>query len=109
MSGGAFPAIDESNFETEVTARKGLVLLDFWNEGCVPCRQLSRVLTELSPSLPAGVRIATINAAENPALVRRFDVRSVPTLVFLRDGTVVDTRTGVDRKQVIRKIVDAHT
>lgn len=108
MNDKAFPAIDESNFEAEIAARKGLVLLDFWNQGCVPCRQLTRVLTELAENLPEGVTIATVDAAENPGLAHRFNVRSVPTLVFLKDSAVVDTRTGVDRKQVIRKIIEAH-
>ena len=109
MNQPAFPAIDEASFEAEIAARKGLVLLDFWSQGCVPCKQLSRVLTELASSLPATVTIATIDAAGNPGLAQRFNVRSVPTLVFLKDGAVVETRTGVDRKQVLRKIVETHT
>lgn len=108
MASTTFPAIDEITFEREIGLSRGLVLLDFWNQGCVPCKQLSRVLAELAPSLPESVRIATVDAAENPALAQRFNVRSVPTLVFLKDGAVVDTRTGVDRKQVIKKIVETH-
>ncbi len=108
MTGTDFPSIDEANFESQVAARQGLTLLDFWNQGCVPCKQLSRVLTELAPTLPQGVVIATVDAAANPGLAQRFAVRSVPTLVFLKDGAVVDTRTGVDRKQVLKKIVETH-
>jgi thioredoxin 1 len=108
VSTPVFPVIDDTSFESEVAAASGLVVLEFWNEGCVPCKQLSRVLTELAPGLPTGVRIATVDAAENPALAQRFNVRSVPTLVFLKDGAEVERRTGVDRKQVIKKIVETH-
>lgn len=108
MSQPGFMQLDDASFEAEVGHARGLVILDFWNQGCVPCKQLTRVLTELAPSLPEEVRIATIEAGANPALCARFSVRSVPTLVFLKDGEVVDTRTGVDRRQVIKKIVEEH-
>ena len=52
--------------------------------------------------------LVQLDAAANPGLAQRFGVRSVPTLVFLKDGGVVDTRTGVDRKQVLKKIVETH-
>ena len=108
MSDPGFLQLDDASFEAEVGQHPGLVVLDFWNQGCVPCKQLSRVLTELAPSLPEGVRVATVEASENPALASRFNVRSVPTLVFVKDGEVVEMRTGVDRKQVIKKIVETH-
>ena len=108
MSDPGFLQLDDASFEAEVGQHPGLVVLDFWNQGCVPCKQLSRVLSELAPSLPEGVRIATVEAPLNPGLVERFNIRSVPTLVFLKDGEMVETRTGVDRKQVIKKIVETH-
>lgn len=108
MHATEFRTIDESTFESEIAQHGGLVLLDFWAEGCVPCKQLTRLLTELAPSLPDSVRIATIEAGPNPGLVQRFNICAVPTLVFLKDGVVVETRTGVDRRQVIKKLVDTY-
>jgi len=108
MSQSDFATVDETNFKAEVLDRGGLVLLDFWSNGCVPCKQLTRVLTELAPSLPDDVRIATVEVSANSDLAARFNVRSVPTLVFIKDGAAVETRTGVDRRQVLKKLVDAH-
>lgn len=99
----------DTAFDTEIARRSGLVLLDFWAEGCGPCQQLTRVLAELTPGLPAGVHIATVEAGPNPALVRRFNISSVPTLVFLKDGTEVERRVGVDRRQVIKKLIETLT
>lgn len=108
MSDSDFAVFDESNFGTEVLAGRGLVLVDFWAEGCVPCKQLSRQLAQLADEIPPEVRIGTVNTGDNPSLAERFGVRTVPTLMFFKDGSVVDTRTGVDRRQVLKKLVEAH-
>lgn len=108
MADASLAAVDEAGFDAAVMAPGGLVLLDFWAEGCVPCRQLARVLGELAPSLPGGARILTVDVRANPGLVSRFAVGSVPTLLVLKDGAVVERRTGVDRRQVLKKIVETH-
>lgn len=108
MSEGDFAVWTEANFEAEVLARPGLAVVDFWSDGCAPCRQLSRVLGEVARDAPAGVRFGTVKVEENPALVDRFSVRAAPTLLFVKDGAVVETRTGVDRRQVLKKIVETH-
>lgn len=102
------PPFDTGNFEAEVLAREGLVLVDFWSQNCAPCRQLGRVLSELAADLPAGVHIGTVDAGANPALAERFGVRGTPTLLFFKNGAVVETRTGVDRRQVLKKLVETH-
>ena len=103
-----FPAFDTANFDTEVLARPGLTVVDVWSPSCVPCRQLGRLLGQLASELPAGVRIGTVNADDNAALVARYQVRSVPTLLFFKNGVIVETRTGVDRRQVLKKAIEAH-
>ena len=103
-----FAVWDEGNFDAEVLSRPGLVMVDFWSEGCVPCKQLSRVLTQLADEIPPGVRIGTVKVNDNQKLAERFGVRAAPTLMFFKDGAVVDTRTGVDRRQVLKKLVEMH-
>ena len=88
MSDSDFAVFDESNFDAEVLARHGVVLVDFWADGCVPCKQLSRQLAELADDIPPGVRIGTVNTGSNPFLADRFGVRTVPTLMFFKDGTI---------------------
>lgn len=99
---------DTQNFESEVLTQKGLVLVDFWSEGCVPCKQLSRVLSQLATEVGPNVRIGTVKVNDNPTLSERYDVRAAPTLLFFKGGVVVDVRTGVDRRQVLKKLVEEH-
>jgi thioredoxin len=108
MSEAGFPVFDQANFDAEVLARPGLTVVDVWSPSCVPCRQLSRLLGALATELPAGVRIGTVNADENAALLARYHVRGVPTLLFFKNGAVVETRTGVDRRQVLKKAIETH-
>ena len=108
MTDTAFATFDQSNFAAEVLARPGLTLVDFWSDGCVPCKQLGKQLTQLAAEIPASVRIGQVNVRDNPELVAKFHVVSVPTLLFVKDGAVVETRTGVDRRQVLKKLVDTH-
>ncbi len=108
MTGSDFAEFDEANFDTAVLGRAGLTIVDFWSTTCAPCRQLSKVLDQLKPELPDDVVIGKVNADENIGLMKRFSVRAMPTLLFIKDGNVVETRTGVDRRQVLKKIIETH-
>lgn len=108
MSDTMFPVFDEANFDAEVLAGQGVFVVDFWSTTCIPCRQMTRLLREISVELPPQVVIGQVNADENPGLVERFGVRGLPTLLFFRNGAVVETRTGIDRKQVLKKAIESH-
>lgn len=108
MAGNAFPVFDDANFDAQVLARGGLTVVDFWSETCVPCRQLTRVLEQLAEEIPATVVIGKVDSDKNPGLMARYNVRAVPSLLFFKDGALVETRTGVERKQVLKKSVEAH-
>ena len=103
-----FPAWNEQNFDAEVLDRSGLAVVDFWSENCVPCKQLTRVLGQLATDIPPNVRIGTVKVNDNPDLTARFGVQGTPTLLFFKDGKLVDSRTGVDRRQVLKKLVETH-
>lgn len=108
MSDSDYPVFTETNFDEAVIGRSGLTVVDFWSTTCAPCRQLSKVLDQLKPDLPADVVIGKVNADENVGLMDRFGVRAMPTLLFIKDGELVETRTGVDRRQVLKKIIETH-
>jgi thioredoxin 1 len=99
---------NEQNFDSEVLQRAGLTVVDFWSQSCVPCRQLAKVLNQLAPEVPENVQIGTVKAEDNIALLDRYGIRSTPTLLFFKDGDLVETRTGVDRRQVLKKVVEEH-
>lgn len=104
----AFPDFDESNFDAQVLERRGLTLVDFWAEWCVPCKQMARLLDALADELPPDVLVGKVDADRNRALVERYGVRGVPALLFFKDGALVEMRTGVDRRQVLKKAIEAH-
>lgn len=81
--------------EYEATVAKGTVLVDFWAPWCGPCRMQGQILEEISSQVPPGARLAKVNVDEEAALAARFAVRSIPTLVLLKDGKPVKQFVGV--------------
>ena len=100
---------DEAGFDAQVLERKGLTIVDFWSDSCVPCKQLSRVLDQLVEEVPEAVQIGKVNSEQNPGLMERYNIRAVPSLLFFKGGVVVDTVAGVERKQVLKKVIEAHS
>ena len=103
-----FTRLNDANFEPMILARRGVSLVDFWSESCIPCRQMTRLLQQLAAEIPPDVLIGQVDADRNPALVERFYVRGLPTLLLFKNGALVETRTGIDRRQVLRRAIESH-
>jgi thioredoxin 2 len=84
---------DESSFEIEARAQP-VVVIDLWAPWCGPCRFVSPILDELAHQYAGRLKVVKVNVDENQGLARRFDASSIPTLVVLRDGAVVDRVVG---------------
>ena len=89
--------IDEKSFPQEVLKSEKPVLLDFWASWCGPCRMLSPILEEVASERP-DVKVCKINIDEQPDLATRFQVFSIPTLVVMKDGKIVNQSVGVQPK-----------
>lgn len=100
--------LNQDNFKELVLTFDGVTVVDFWSTTCLPCKHMSRILEEIVQDLPSQVRISKINADENTSLVDYYSIRTLPTLLFFKNGELIETKTGVDRKQVIRKAIEAH-
>ena len=107
MSTSAFATWDDTGFDAQVLARAGVTVVDFWSASCIPCKQMTRLLQQIASEIPAGVLIGQVDADNNPALVARYGVRGLPTLLLFKDGVLKQTRTGIDRKQVIKKAIES--
>ena len=89
---------DEATFDVETKAQP-TVVLDLWAPWCGPCRFVSPILDELAHEYAGRLKVVKVNVDENQGLARRFDAMSIPTIVVLRDGTVVNRIVGAAPKE----------
>ena len=99
--------ITNTNFE-EALAVPGLLVIDFWATWCGPCRILSPVVDELARDYEGRATIAKCNVDDCEEIAMRFGVRNIPTLVFVKNGEVVDRTVGVLPKQDIAAKIDLY-
>ena len=86
--------LNETNFQNEVLDSDLPVLVDFWSEQCGPCKQLAPVLNQLSEEMKGIAKICKIDVAANMKLTASYGVRSVPNLLFFKNGEVKDQFIG---------------
>lgn len=97
--------ITSNNFEQEVLKSEKPVLLDFWAAWCGPCRMLSPIVEQLASEVDE-VKVCKVNIDEEAELAKKFKVMSIPTLIFMKDGKVVNSSVGLQQKGGILKMME---
>lgn len=93
--------ITKENFESEVLKSDKPVLIDFWAAWCGPCKMVAPIIEEVANEVKDTVKVGKINVDEELELAQAFNVQSIPTLVVIKDGKVVQSAVGVRPKEVI--------
>ena len=97
--------ITKDNFEQEVLKSDKPVLIDFWAPWCGPCRMLSPTISEIAEESKDKVKVGKVNVDEESELASMFRVSSIPLLVVMKDGKVVNSAVGVRPKSQILKML----
>lgn len=101
-------AVTDDNFENEIEKHQGLAIVDFWATWCGPCRMIAPILEQLAAEHAGKVKVAKLDVDTNIKTATRFNVRSIPLLLFFKDGKVVDQIVGAVPKTHIESKLQQH-
>lgn len=96
----------DMDFEAEVLKAENLSLVDFWAPWCGPCRAVGPVLEDIAKTYEGKVSVVKVNVDENPKTAQQYMIRSIPTLLLIKDGQVRDTQIGFRSKEHLTGLID---
>ena len=99
--------ITDANFDDIINTDQP-VLVDFWAEWCGPCKMIGPVVEELASDYEAKAVIGKVDVESNPNTSAKFGIRSIPTLLVIKDGKIVEKQVGAVPKSVLAQKIDAH-
>jgi thioredoxin 1 len=100
--------VTDATFAAEVEQAAGLVLVDFWATWCGPCQAIAPLLEQLAGEYAGKIRVGKLDVDANQSVTQRFNVRSIPSILFFRDGRHVDTVVGAVPKATLEERIKKH-
>jgi thioredoxin 1 len=97
----------DANFAQTALDKDGVAVIDFWAEWCGPCRMISPIIEELSREYDGKALVGKVNVDDNPEVAMKYRITSIPTILILKDGEVVDKQVGLTTKHALAKKIDA--
>jgi thioredoxin 1 len=100
--------VTDSDFETQIEQHKGLAVVDFWAAWCAPCRMIAPVLDQLAIEYEGRAKVAKVDVDTNIKTSTKFNVRSIPAILFFKDGKLVDQVIGFVGKPALAEKFEKH-
>ena len=97
----------DSTFDTQVLKSDKVTVVDFWAEWCGPCRVVGPVVDELAKEYEGKALIGKVNVDDNPGISAKYGIRNIPTILFIKNGQVVDKQVGAVPKSVLEQKLKA--
>ncbi|OQW62660.1 MAG: thiol reductase thioredoxin [Proteobacteria bacterium HN_bin10] len=99
--------VDDSTWEAEVLKSPGLVMVDFWAVWCGPCQMVAPIVDELAAEYGDKLRVLKLNTDENPEVAGRYQIMSIPTILFFKNGQQVEKLIGARPKRQFKEVIDS--
>ncbi len=98
----------DANFQETAIDTDNVAVVDFWAEWCGPCRMIGPIIEELSKEYAGKVVVGKVNVDHNPEVSMKYGIRSIPTVLILKNGEVVDKQVGVTTKKVLVDKIESY-
>ncbi|MCH5297453.1 MAG: thioredoxin [Ruminococcus sp.] len=98
--------VNAESFEAEVLNSEKTVLVDFYSDSCVPCKRMSPVLAEIEEQYADSLKVVKININFDAELTEKYEIQSVPTLIFFKDGQETERIIGAVKKSEITELLE---
>ena len=105
---GKVQAVTDATFADEVEKAAGLTLIDFWAVWCGPCRMVAPIVEQLAEEYKGKLKVLKLDVDSNMQTSTRFNIRSIPSLLFFKDGKLVETVVGAVPRQYLERKVQEH-
>lgn len=100
--------VTDANFKEKVLDSDKVVMLDFWAEWCGPCRAIAPMVDELSKQYEGKAVIGKVDVDHNPDISMKYGIRNIPTILFIKNGQVVDKQVGAAPRPVLEGMLQKH-
>lgn len=105
---GATINVTDDNFANSIEGADGLAIVDFWAAWCGPCRMVAPIVEQLASEYVGKLTVGKLDVDSNQRTATRFNVRSIPSILFFKDGKLVDTVVGAVPKPALEKKIQEH-
>jgi len=108
VAGRDITEITDENFVDEIESSEGLAIVDFWAEWCGPCRMVGPIIEELAEEYSGQIKVGKLDVDSNRVTAGRFNVRSIPSILYFKDGEMVDAVVGAYPKKYLKEKIQEY-